>query len=174
MIERCACAICASRQARGEPAFAGISISSAAHVVAPTERLITKELLPAPVVTLQTIRAEIKAFADGVLSEGIGRAIGEIMRESEQRCAALEAKINGLQAAMAQFRYKGTWDEKERYQAGNFVSQGGAVYHCNADNTSTRPGADSNSWSLVCARGRDGRDAVAPEPAQQRTVRTHR
>jgi hypothetical protein len=48
------------------------------------------------------VRAEIKQFADKVLAEGIGTALGQLLRENEQRCAALEAQITGLRAAMSE------------------------------------------------------------------------
>jgi len=118
------------------------------------------------------IRREIQKFADDVLAEAIGKAIGEMMRQSEARCSALEAQITGLTSAMQEFSYKGAWTERQ-YRAGNFVSMGGQVYHCNADTTS-RPGTDS-SWTLAVRSGRDGRDgkdAAPTEPLEPRAVRS--
>jgi hypothetical protein len=85
------------------------------------------------------VRAEIWKFADDILAPAIGQA-SELMRESEVRAAALEAKIAGHQDAMTQFAYKGAWTERQ-YRRGNFVSMGGQIYHANAD-TTARPGTD--------------------------------
>jgi hypothetical protein len=110
---------------------------------------------------------------DDALVEVMGRVVAEINRETDAKIAALEAKINGLQAAMQEFRFVGQWAEFKTYKAGNFVSMGGQIFHANAD-TNSRPGMDS-TWTLACKSGRDGRDgkdATPPEPPTQRT-RSH-
>ena len=114
-----------------------------------------------------TIRAAI-AKNNEQIERAVGEAIGTLLRESEARVKALEAKINRLETAMAEFRFVGQWQEHKSYKAGNFVTLG-AVWHANADTTS-RPGTDSD-WTLAVPKPRDGRDATPPEP---RTVRSHR
>jgi hypothetical protein len=104
----------------------------------------------------QVVRAEIKRFTDDVLAEAIGTALGQLMRENEQRGAALESQIAGLRSAMQEFRFVGQWMEHKSYRTGNFVSMGGQLYHANAD-TSSRPGSDA-TWTLAAKSGRDGRD----------------
>jgi hypothetical protein len=94
----CECSICTSRMARGEPSLAGISISPAAHVTQnelPERRRPRVSKSPAtfqpavspPVVTVETIRSEIRKFVDGVLAEAMGTALGAIMREKSLRRA---------------------------------------------------------------------------------------
>jgi hypothetical protein len=47
--------------------------------------------------TAQVIRREIQNFSDNVLAEAMGKAIAEIMRERDERIAALEARIVKLE-----------------------------------------------------------------------------
>ena len=102
------------------------------------------------------------------MAEAIGQAIGRVVKE---RCAELEAQIDGLRSEMKEFTFKGAFQESRKYKRGNFCSQGGAVYYCAVD-TTTRPGTDDKA--VPRARdGRDGKDFVPPEAAQ-RTTRSHR
>ena len=119
-------------------------------------------------------RKEFNSIFEEVLAEAIGKAIGIRVGEAEARCAALEAKLNGLQAAISEFRFVGQWHEGKSCRAGNFVTTGGQVWHCNTD-TNSRPGTDS-TWTLAVKSGRDGRDGKdAPtEPPAPRTVRSQR
>jgi hypothetical protein len=125
--------------------------------------------------TLAVVRSEIEKFAYDVLP----KVIGTVMRESEQRCAALEAQIAELRTAMQEFRFV-PWSEGKTFRAGNICSLGGALYACTAD-TEAKPAPDSNGWVLLMAKprdGRDGRDAPAPPPPASpggpRSVRTQR
>ena len=176
--------------ARGEAPLPGISVVRHVHLLEsdfPPPRWETQREAaferqrqgtserqrPPPVITLKTICAEIKKFAYDVLP----KVLGTMMRESEQRCAALEPQIAGLRTAMQEFRFVGQWQEYKTYKAGNFVSMGGQLYHANAD-TNSRPGTDS-TWTLAVKSGRDGRDGkdgrdAAPSEPSQRTVRSHR
>jgi hypothetical protein len=117
-----------------------------------------------------TVKAEITKLLDDVLAKAIGTAIGELMREVEDRFA------KKLEDVAREFCFKGTWSGGMSYKRGNFVSMGGQLYHANFDNRDSRPGSDG-SWSLAVRSGRDGRDgkdATPPEPPIQRTTRSHR
>jgi hypothetical protein len=116
------------------------------------------------------IRREIEQHTNDVLAEAVGMAIAEMLGETEAR---LTAKIAALEARISEFKFVGQWAEFKTYRAGNFVSVGGQVYHCNADNVGSRPGTDSN-WVLAVKSGRDGRDGKPPEPPAPRTTRSHR
>jgi hypothetical protein len=127
------------------------------HRELPPRRFVASSMVRA------MVRAEIRKFADDILAPAIGQSISELMRESEVRAAALEAKIVGLQDAMTQFAYKGAWTERQ-YRRGNFVSMCGQIYHANAD-TTARPGTDA-TWVLAVRSGRDGRDGKDAAPAE--------
>jgi hypothetical protein len=103
------------------------------------------------------------------LAKAIGLAVGQIV---EERCAALEIKINRLEAAIQEFKFV-PWEEGKQFRAGNFTSVGGALFHAGAD-TKARPGNGSADWRLVAARGRDGKDGKDYAPPPQRTVRSAR
>jgi hypothetical protein len=120
-------------------------------------------------IAASAIRAEVAKFADDVLAESIGLAIGRVVKE---RFAEVDAKINGLEAAMKEFTFRGQWVEGKEYKRGNFCSVGGAIYFCSAD-TKSRPGNVGDwTWAVPRARdGKDGKDYVPPEP---RTVRSGR
>jgi hypothetical protein len=191
----CRCSICASRMARGEPPFEGVSVSSTAHVTAaemPTaeQRREVREQekwarepprsSPPPPVTRATIRAEIKKLADDTLAAAIGEALGTTARSiearCEQRCNALQAEITALRAEIKGVRYAGQWSEGKTFRAGELVTCGG-IWHCDKD-TKSKPGI-SDHWTLALPRGRDGKDgrdgAPAPaEPPAQRQTRSHR
>ena len=97
------------------------------------------------------VREEIMKFADSFLAEAIGTAIGNSIAEA-------------MREALKDFRYMGNYQEAMSYKRGNFVSQGGGVWHCNRD-TAVRPGTDDD-WTLAVKSGRDGRDGKdALQPA---------
>jgi Carbohydrate binding domain. len=54
-------------------------------------------------------------------------------------------------------RYQGTYQAGRTYVTGDTVTSGGALWHCGATSTITRPG-DSSDWQLAVKRGQDGRD----------------
>jgi hypothetical protein len=110
-----------------------------------------------------------KYVADFVIP-AIGECLAELRRDCEVRVEALEARIGKLEEALAEFKYRGHWQEGKEYRAGNFVSHGGAIHHCNSD-TSTKPGANG-AWTLAVARGRDGKDA--PEQRSPTMTRSQR
>ena len=84
----------------------------------------------------------------------------------EQIAAAvtpLQQEIVALKAKQVQFRYAGVWlpSNPSPYLAGNFVTLGGSLFHCNIDHPTTTPGKDPTAWTLCCKRGQDGKDAAA-------------
>lgn len=53
--------------------------------------------------------------------------------------------------------YRGVFQEGEHYAAGDTVTWGGSLWHCNAA-TFEKPLDGSKSWQLAAKRGRDGKD----------------
>ena len=105
------------------------------------------------------------------MGEGVAGALAEIVKQ-------LSARIDALEQRTANFRYVGTFEDGKQYEAGNFVTDAGSLFHCNAATTS-KPGTDS-SWTLAVKRGRDGKDhdvqhhgGNGHDPGR-RSVRTHR
>jgi hypothetical protein len=114
---------------------------------------------------------------DDALQDVLVRVVAAIHKQTDGKIAALEAKLNALQSAMAQFKFVGQWREGMQCRAGNFITTGGQVWHCNADTTS-RPGTDS-SFTLAVKSGRDGRDGrdftpPPPSPGGPRETRSSR
>jgi soluble cytochrome b562 len=96
-----------------------------------------------------------------------GEAFGEqivaaIKGYVERKCAALEAKIAVLEAQLEakNFAYVGAHKDGRTYNVGQFVTYGGALWHCNQFHTRTRPGDGDASWTLAVKAGRDGKDAA--------------
>jgi len=52
--------------------------------------------------------------------------------------------------------YRGVFSEGTDYQAGDMVTWGGSLWHCDTP-TKDKPGTDS--WTLAAKKGRDGKDA---------------
>jgi hypothetical protein len=71
----------------------------------------------------------------------------------------LKKEVAELQAVLANFGYRGVWNEGSEYFKGNFVTHDGSLFHCNMT-TKNKPAKDPVSWSLCCKRGADGKDAV--------------
>ena len=77
--------------------------------------------------------------------------------QAAQRIAALESKIAALEAARPPaLRYRGAYEDGAEYDVGEFVTDGGSVWHCNRK-TKTRPSDGGENWTLAVKRGRDGR-----------------
>lgn len=91
-----------------------------------------------------------------------GRGIGREVREAiENRCAALEAKIQRLEAALAEkspVKYMGTFKSGAIYSAGSLCTHGGSLWHANKM-TREPPGNGMQDWVLCVKSGRDGKDA---------------
>lgn len=54
-------------------------------------------------------------------------------------------------------RYRGVYEDGQRYDCGDFVTFGGSLWHSNGA-TTDKPGP-SAAWTLAVKRGRDGKDA---------------
>jgi integrin beta 3 len=52
--------------------------------------------------------------------------------------------------------YRNVFKEGEQYDAGDMVTWGGSLWHCDKA-TTAKPGTED--WTLACKRGRDGKDA---------------
>ena len=74
----------------------------------------------------------------------------------ESRVQPLRQRIDELENMQREFCYRGVWAVGS-YRRGNFVTFGGSVWHCDADNTDCKPGTDPNVWTLAVKRGKDAR-----------------
>ena len=79
-----------------------------------------------------------------------------IARFVESRVHPLRQKIAELEDRQREFCYRGVWAVGS-YKAGNFVTHDGSLWHCDADNTNSKPGTDESGWTLCCKRGKDAR-----------------
>jgi hypothetical protein len=115
-------------------------------------------------------------MTQSIYTEEFAEVLGSILANQRREIVAeLGTKIAALEARIEAFSFKGAWTEGKQYKQGNFVSHGGAIFHCELDTTS-KPGSGAG-WVLAVARGRDGRDSVSvPEESSSvvRTVRTKR
>lgn len=56
-------------------------------------------------------------------------------------------------------RYRGVWVEGKTYGVGDMATWAGSCWHCNADETTGKPGDGAKDWTLMVKAGRDvGRD----------------
>lgn len=96
---------------------------------------------------------------DQALAERFLEAIkGHVARKlapTDERVAALEARVQALEAR-PELKYLGIWTEGESYGEGDFVTDHGSMWHCNAAMTRERPGT-SEAWQLAVKRGKDAR-----------------
>ena len=84
--------------------------------------------------------SEMDAVADAIAT-----AITNATRPLEKRITKLE----GLQ-----LKYVGVWKHGAVYAPGQFVTEAGALWHCNYQ-TTARPGESSSDWTLAVKSGRD-------------------
>ena len=114
-------------------------------------------------------------FASEVIDFALAHAIPDKTSAAYRRYTALE-KRRKLMEAWAQYcsapvasgkvvapqahplKYCDVWRADGDYRAGNFVSWGGSVWHCNVDGTKDKPGTSAD-FTLSVKRGRDGKDA---------------
>lgn len=69
----------------------------------------------------------------------------------------VQKRVAEVVGALPTLRYRDLYQAGVEYRAGDCVTWGGQLYHCN-EPTSSKPG-DSKAWALAVKRGRDGRDA---------------
>lgn len=68
----------------------------------------------------------------------------------------IKKDIDALKA-IPRLEYLGVWNAQKVYAVGNFVTDGGSLWHCSSPNANARP-AQSDCWQLACKRGSDGKD----------------
>lgn len=87
---------------------------------------------------------------------GIAPVIRSELDQRDVRIAALERRIADLEAR-PRMVYRGTWAPDAVYGIGEYATDHGSVWHCNAAaGTRERPG-NSAAWTLAVKRGRDAR-----------------
>lgn len=67
----------------------------------------------------------------------------------------LLARIEALEAR-PELKYLGVWASEKVYGAGNFVTEGGSVWHAQRASVGEKPGA-GDAWQLAVKKGRDAR-----------------
>jgi hypothetical protein len=82
------------------------------------------------------------------------KAIGRFVRSE---LAPLLDRITQLELQLENFGYSGDWSEGCAYRRGAFVTLSGSMWHCNADETISRPDTHNPDWKLAVKRGRDAR-----------------
>lgn len=63
--------------------------------------------------------------------------------------------------------YRGVFREADEYEAGDMVTWGGSVWHCNKSGTEMKPGNNTPDWQLAVKRGNDGRDGTPGEKGER-------
>ena len=53
-------------------------------------------------------------------------------------------------------KYQGVWASEKVYGSGNFVTDGGSLWHANRATVGERPGS-GDAWQLAAKRGRDAK-----------------
>ena len=81
--------------------------------------------------------------------EALIKAVGRELSRLEQEIAELRSRPT--------MKYCGVWDDQKVYIVGDFVTDGGSLWHCSDANCGVRPGS-SDAWQLAVKKGRDGRD----------------
>lgn len=133
--------------------------ASCEYSAAERERLLVTAQVLAEVIEHQTIDAVTRAvaIAEELLARGapphrealetFAAHLGGVVR-------ALEARVKALEAHPLE--YCGTFELGKVYRRGQFVTDAGCLWHCNA-NTTVRPGAGEAAWQLAVKKGRDAR-----------------
>jgi hypothetical protein len=92
-----------------------------------------------------------------------GVAVLRIEREGDRGFKAIAELSSGAKQEtdlhIPAMIYQGVFKEGTEYSAGDTVTWGGSLWHCD-DPTTDKPGEPrSKSWTLAAKRGRDGKDA---------------
>lgn len=96
-----------------------------------------------------------ECLVDGVLGIDVSSTDERNFTVTVTRASgAAESKAFSIPAMI----YRGVFKSGEAYQAGDTVTWGGSMWHCDQDSTD-KPGENgSKGWTLATKRGRDGRD----------------
>ncbi|WP_419185293.1 phage gp6-like head-tail connector protein, partial [Obesumbacterium proteus] len=96
-----------------------------------------------------------ECLVDGVLGIDVSSTDERNFTVTVTRASgAAETKAFSIPAMI----YRGVFKSGEAYQAGDTVTWGGSMWHCDQDSTD-KPGENgSKGWTLATKRGRDGRD----------------
>jgi hypothetical protein len=89
----------------------------------------------------------------------LAKVVGTILREQldpmRARLDALEDVVRNAKS----LQYRGVHEAGTAYDAGDTVTYGGSLWHCNSL-TKDRPGEGNPAWTLAVKRGRDGKDVT--------------
>ena len=91
------------------------------------------------------INAMIKKFAETSLVDVLAHVIRAVRSESEEKIAALQARIGELEGR-GFTEYKGTFTEGTMYRRGCLVTDHGCMWLALTDTTTRPPGAD---WKMT-------------------------
>jgi hypothetical protein len=100
----------------------------------------------------------------GAIKEHVGKAFRSLSErisalergagaQSTDALLALADRVEALEQQQKSLQYCGTWESGRKYAKGNFVTDGGSVWHCDRE-TTQRPGP-GDAWTLAVKRGRD-------------------
>jgi hypothetical protein len=98
--------------------------------------------------------AEISALCEAI-APVIRDVIAAAIKPISERNAALEVRVQELEAKPS-MKYRKVWDQAKVYGSGNFVTDGGSMWHADRANVGERPGS-SDAWTLAVKKGRDAR-----------------
>ena len=118
-----------------------------------------------------TVATMLKAFAEGTLVETLAIIVSQIRKEVAEKYETRIKELETRNAELATFTYRGVWQAASTYQRGNFVTFDGSIWHCNRDDTRSKPPTDD--WQLAVRAGRDLRDPSTPRVPTAGTRRQH-
>jgi hypothetical protein len=96
-------------------------------------------------------RAEIQG-----LVKALAPVIGDYVQNAiNKTCTPLHDRIKQLEER-PDLKYLGVWRQDQVYGSGNFVTDGGSVWHAQRASVGERPGC-GDAWALAVKKGRDAR-----------------
>lgn len=81
----------------------------------------------------------------------------QLLKFAREKRQALEARVNGLEERAAAMKYVGVWHQDHVYGAGNFVTDGGSMFHAQRGSVGERPGTGNDAWVLAVKKGKDAK-----------------
>jgi hypothetical protein len=106
-----------------------------------------------------------------ILLPSIGKAVRD---DIDAAVRPLKEQIAELQLTLEQFGFRGDWEPGVEFKRGNFVMLSGSLWHCNADNTTSRPDTHNPDWKIAVKRGRDAPRAEPRSPTRPRMLSHNR